>query len=222
MNDPKKYVNEHKPFTHKKGRPTLKQLIVHRIRVNDTNPIFEESYTGICGIICPHCFHYRFLQQTTSAFFGWDDDHKEKENARLYATFMVTCTCEACGKLITVEPVDPNITATLAMLNKKKYKTIYSCEGTGPSTKRIHILEDGTAIPQTNSSYIKFANAEQKVILKDYPLPVEWTDTDREGFHIHEQRRNIKPTFRDKMEAIYQWANSLPDWNEYRAKKGES
>lgn len=146
-------------------------------------------YTGRGGVICPKCGHERI-----SIF-----DH-----AKISDKFMFICwKCNTIFGLDTLNIIDPNITSAVSLLNRKGYKTKFSCEGHPEDTEK-----GGTA-------YIYFANSSLKQIIKDHPLPTPWFLGDRGGdiycfiIRAHEWLCP-KEDWDERCERITEWAESLP------------
>lgn len=91
----------------------------------------------------------------------------------------------------------------ISILNRKGYKTKFSCEGHKDDT------DDG------GHAYIHFRNAYMKVIIKEHPLPEPWFlgigKWDQYIFVIRAAEANCsKEDWDERCERIAEWAESLP------------
>ena len=101
----------------------------------DGNGILAESPKGVSmDLMCPHCFRtinvtmfthcdiVAELNGMASPFTVHESQSIIRYNPNLYGH------CE-CGKNVEFEIIDPKITPILIILNKKGWKTIFSCQG---------------------------------------------------------------------------------------------
>ena len=152
----------------------------------------NETYTGPGGLICPKCGN------GSVHFF----DHV-KRGHQTQEIHIHCLDCDFQCNISSINIIDPNITKAISSLNRKGYKTRFSCEGHPDDTKY-----GGTA-------YIEFVDASLKQIVKEHPLPSPWFlgvggfDIYRFVIRAHEVDCQ-KEDWDERCERITEWADSLP------------
>ena len=170
------------------------------------------SYKGYMGAYCNNCY--------TPVVFDYDisiDSKSEIHGNIMYNTSIddikeVVVTCPKCNCEYEAIGIDPNIVDTIALLNKKGYTTLYSCEGNRISFKDIN--PDSLC-----NAYISFKDNHMDV-LSDNPLPYNWNvDLSLNEFVIRSNIPDGMPVeeycseevLKERMDSIYKWAESLPN-----------
>ena len=169
--------------------------------VNEDNVEIRRTFKrGHSGFFCKKCFHPIIVRLNIEYDSECDNDlHFWVENRYSFA-------CPECGTINRVNyEIDPNITPTIALLNKKGYKTEFCCEG--------HYTEEGM-----DNAYIYFAKSVSPDILINNPLPYPWfrdteiqKDVDCSKELIIRCYTNIYKTDK-RMAIIYKWAEGLPEY----------
>lgn len=158
-----------------------------------------DIFTGLVGTICPNCGRraYYFL------------DHVKRGGRDLKSSLIKCHHCDFTYKINPLDYLDPNITKALEILNRKGYKTKFSCEGHD---------DDPTADDDTDeltpTAYISFTDTNQKSILKDHPLPDPWYlgegGIDEYFFVIRASKRRCSlEDWEARCDRITEWAESL-------------
>ena len=178
----------------------------------------NHSFNGYLGFYCPKCF-YPFL---VHARINIDLEYKhyfandEEDNINFCTNY--TITCPKCGQSSTYDHyLDPAITPNIALLNKKGYKTLFSCQG---HNHRRDYSNNDTWGPVDSflnyGAYIMFCKeVNMENIIKKYPLPSIWKlDTYpylANGIVIRCDDDHDDLMLR--MVTLYDWINMLPDRN---------
>lgn len=111
---------------------------------------------GTLGFVCPTCGEISFIP----TYLKYETDVNHESEEAIFPVFRVKCLhCEE--KFNTIADYDPNIVYILYDLNRKGYKTVYSCEG--------HVDSCGISLP-----YISFAD---KTICDTIAPPTGWVWT---------------------------------------------
>lgn len=167
---------------------------------NDDNTTIAIRYIrGHAGFYCKHCYHPIVVKMNLEADYECDEDLDFEVRNKYYFK------CPECGKNNVFEyEIDPNITPTIALLNKKGYKTKFCCEG--------HYTEEGPS-----SAYIYFDESIKPNVLTKYPLPYPWYRDMQIQKYLDESKKfvircNLFYKTDKRMNAIYKWAKSLPDY----------
>lgn len=152
----------------------------------------KKTVYGNIGIICPHCMGYQIDLVNGMELLP--------EPAKW------TVCCPECGKefkMYALNALDPNITRTISVLNKKGYKTKFSCEG--------HF-----DVSDMSEPYI-IIKGDAEEIFKENPLPELWFLDDVRMFSgcftIRSDRSMAKndEDWDKRCDVIEAWAESLPE-----------
>lgn len=171
----------------------------------------KNSHKGYIGLMCDECYSYRIEKCNYSILYQDaynDDDQDDIFDASMQFTFK----CKCCGKRVTVEyPLDPNITKTLSILNKKGYTTLFSCEGDTGERR----------------AYIYFKHDYQKIIMHYYRLPIPWYfDNEINTYGDYASQKFIiraaagVVSDQARIDYIEEWAEELPVWSKFAKQYG--
>lgn len=131
------------------------------------------------GYICPACF------AVTYSYKGVPNDD--------YHTIGHCKKCGARFVVKTINLIDRGIIDTISVLNKKGYRTRFSCAG-----------HEGICQP-----YIYFTCKIGDAVMKEYPVPDSWTIDRRFDSYGVILRSKCKELGR--LNDIYNWAIRLPE-----------
>ena len=145
----------------------------------------EHTWTGDMGLICPNCLEATIYEGSVSI-------HRKPVHVQVL--------CPKCGHKFSTHAfniIDPNIVNTIAILNRKGYKTKACCEG--------HVsFYYGEKV--SNDAYVYLDNVEDVNIIEDHPLPQPWyidkEDLAKDIFVIRCNEEN-------KVHLLESWAKSL-------------
>jgi len=184
-----------------KNKSSVKNVDFH-------NALYEEvsNSVGTAGFFCPRCFRPIIV----------DLDIKSKLISRLndvHVQINYDINCPHCYNEFVWKgsPLDSNLTEAIATLNRKGYKTLFSCEG--------HNKKD---IP-----YIYFRYPNQRKVLKYIPIGYPWKlrvcedetsivyPYEIKVLHKHSKQFCLEAepnTDRTKLiKELYKWVNKLPE-----------
>jgi len=160
---------------------------------------------GIVGFFCPRCFSPIYCKQSinTSIITNFD---------AVYWRMNYSINCPYCNHTFRWDddPLDPNITKSIALLNSKGYTTLFSCEGHD----------------EYGEAYVYFKHPDQRHVAKYIPVPEPWKlriSTDRicrvEEYDVM-CKLNYSKQFcidcdsntklEDRIKSLYEWAMKLP------------
>ena len=131
-----------------------------------------EEYSGAVGNFCPNCFMPSVFKIDNVIKVDTDGDC----NVRIDDRSDIRITCGNCCGDYHLTKLDPNITWAISELNRKGYKTSYSCEGHNRTYLELTYGED---IIEENDScfpYITFTDTSY-IIMKafdDNPIGDPW------------------------------------------------
>lgn len=158
--------------------------------------IIKKKHKGELAFVCPECssIHYAGVKISAQLF----DLNSGTDSLEIN----VKIKCRDCHKTFVTnlsKALDPDIAQFIVALNKKGYKTTYSCQG--------HIYKSG----EESLSYVTFEESLSKDKLSE--LPATWRadpiDTLTTGTTI---RSSIsKYGLSTVMEDLGKWINKLPD-----------
>ena len=166
----------------------------------------KSTIKGNIGFFCPRCF--KPILGTTD----YSDDTHGVFEAEITMNLSYHIKCPRCGNIFdwVDHPLDPNITESLARLNFKGYKTLFSCEG--------HSNHDW--------AYIYFRYPNQRHVLKYIPIGKPWylrkhddNEFSLEPYNIMIKQKNSTSfcieadkdsKLSDRIEALDTWVRRLP------------
>lgn len=125
--------------------------------------IVHEKYNGRIGLMCPDCFSYWIVDFNQDCTMSINKDIFYGDNPEEYEGFESGCDvdptneltfsnmfrCPECSSKESLIMLDPNITTVISLLNKKGFRTSFSCEG--------HKIADSDSY-----AYILFNNLSKK------------------------------------------------------------
>ena len=155
---------------------------------------------GTAAIICEECYKPIFIKcNITKQVYILDESLTNKGEIHLINNFNVHCPFCGHNFIYEGDPIDPNIAYSIAELNRKGYKTLFSCEGHINNT----IFKD---------AYIYFYDKYQMIkTIISYPLPKTWnTSSGINRFIIRSKCIKLSKRIKD----LELWVESLPIWKD--------
>ena len=183
----------------------------------------DKTYSGSMGVFCHNCFEPIWFKTNIKIY------NEVVENSTIVSPcidFEGVCryavTCPNCGYEFEMVGIDPNILPSIALLNKKGYATIASCEG--------HVMNG--KVKFISKAYVFFADKKYVKILKEYPLPDLWyiddINLEFSEFIIRsmeysdiEKEYCSDEAVKERMEQLYKWVVSLPYWKDFPSRNIE-
>lgn len=171
-----------------------------------SNRRFYESHNGPIAVICPKCFKTHILNLQLSV--NLTHSNSKKKNLIFYRP-IIRLVCDCSHEINSYDLIDPNIAPIIAILNKKKYYTLYCCEG---HYENFLLNNNDDEVEGYTRAYIIFAYPINDEILDKFPIPAPWiisTDDSKFIIYCNEDVSNHYD-IKDKIRPLRKWANSLP------------
>jgi hypothetical protein len=176
------------------------EAIVHA-HVNGKNRAMYKTIEfkyGKVGLMCPHCFNFMIrMVKFTSSIMIENEEPTDVEAPELWMFNSIgysTYQCKFCGEYeVTLTDIDVNIVEAISKLNKKGYRTKFSCEGHGE-----HL------------GYIYFEN--NSISEYFHTLPITWYP-DIEDFRTYGRCiiRSDACNYIEGLSDLNEWVDSLPE-----------
>lgn len=131
--------------------------------------ILGRSRIGDMTFMCPHCYNVELFNGCSKTLLK---PYRKYEVKQPFIDIAIKYPCPECGRYAEQISVDPNIAVILSVLNKKGWKTLFSCEGHSYTE-----YNNGYKSECCNHPYILFDPViykEAAVQLRNYPLPKTW------------------------------------------------
>ena len=167
---------------------------------NRFDVVSKESHEGYITFICPKCYALNVM--------------KHKVKIKLYdsifhvASIKIGIECWECGEYFKEDlhnGIDPEIAFCIAELNRKGYKTVFSCQG-----------HDGDFLMTGKTgAYVYFKdylpNEATKLLPECWKLdPPDSSGVQRFGDII---RCDYEKSLKSRIESLTEWVIELPDLN---------
>ena len=179
---------------------------------------YVETKKNHIGFFCQHCYHPWIMKYKSSVNLAYIDDvpNNLDYSPTVFENFILRCP--KCGKVNKFNSfLDPNITETLALLNRKGWQTNFSCEG-HPGESVDYVINNDTGIGKevtehVSLPYIWFYPSINRNVVEYIPLPKPWyLDKNEDEFII---RCDTIDMAKERLHSLYLWADALPNLNKH-------
>lgn len=191
------------------------------IQARESSTEYEYICKGHFGVLCKVCGNPIIMKVHDHCIM----EHTANDvDDNMFHAAVNTITCPKCKCSSDYDVLlDPAITPVLYVLNRRGYKTVFSCQGHNKQDDTLLIKNDpNDYYRETNkdsTAYIYFKDYSHSLhdILIQYPLPKSWYYNPNEEYNVFDFiiRAKTGIPINEYMPDIYEWAYSLPNISKF-------